>query len=214
MRALDLFCGAGGAGAGLARAGFTVKGVDFRPQPGYPFEFEERDVCDIEPWELLGYDFIWASPPCQKHTAMRTMHNAKAHLDLIPPTRALLEAAGVPYAIENVVGAPLLHPVMLCSSTLAPEGSPMELQRERLVEASFPVPPLPCAHRLPCLGLYGGHVRDRRRREGSKNRGREDPPLALAQRLMGVDWMTLGDMCQAIPPAYSEHVARAWLAQR
>jgi hypothetical protein len=35
MKALDLFCGAGGATRGLMQAGFAVTGVDLRPQARY-----------------------------------------------------------------------------------------------------------------------------------------------------------------------------------
>jgi hypothetical protein len=59
------------------------------------------------------------------------------------------------------------------------------------------------------IGVYGGHVRDRRRPKGTKS----NPPSELGFVAMGVPVgsMTLTELCDAIPPAYSRFVAEAWL---
>src|SRR5512135_844069 len=90
-----------------------IVGVDIKPQPRYPFTFVQADAMTFP---LEGYDFIWASPPCQAHTALRKMWNSKPHADLIPQTRERLVAAGIPYVIENVPGAPLSNPIRLCGT--------------------------------------------------------------------------------------------------
>lgn len=108
---LDLFCCAGGAAMGYHRAGFRVVGVDSRPQPRYPFEFIQGDA--LEHLSLYGseFDAAHASPPCQKYSAMtKGRWQSREHPDLVAPTRTMLIALGLPYIIENVVGAPLLNP--------------------------------------------------------------------------------------------------------
>lgn len=163
----DLFCGAGGAAMGLHRAGFDVEGWDIKPQPHYPFTFHLGNALDAD---LTGFDFVWASPPCQPHSALKTMPNAKHHDDLIPATREKLIAWGGPYIIENVPGSTTLSPVaMLCGTMfdLGTADGQAELRRHRYFESNIFLTSLVCRHsaRMVC-GVYGGHGRDRRRTIG------------------------------------------------
>lgn len=105
LRILDLLCGAGLAGEGYARAGFEVWGVDLHPMPRYPFPIIRGDALELDQRFLRAFDAIHASPPCQFGTELRHAKHAKHHDNLIPATRAMLQASGLPYVIENVRGA-------------------------------------------------------------------------------------------------------------
>jgi DNA (cytosine-5)-methyltransferase 1 len=237
LRALDLFCGAGGGARGLQQAGFHVTGVDLAPQPRYYGDaFIQADVLDLAPQPqdccdaflqavalelsiefLRGFDFLWASPPCQAHSALRHAHNARRRDDLIAATREMLVASGRPYVIENVVGAPLRDPFLLCGTMFdlrTPCGA--ELRRHRIFEASFAVSEPACAHRpgAAVLGIYGGHFRNRRRPAGTNHLPQTDFSASDAHAAMGISWkMTTAEISQAIPPAYSEFIAGEWIEQ-
>jgi DNA (cytosine-5)-methyltransferase 1 len=98
-----------------------VVGVDIKLQPRYPFAFVQADIAHIgmtwhDGW-LLSFDAIHASPPCQRFSDLAKRNgNAAEWPDLIDPTRALLRSTGLPYIIENVEGAPLIEPTMLCGT--------------------------------------------------------------------------------------------------
>lgn len=222
---LDLFCGAGGAAVGYHRAGFDVTGVDINPQVRYPFPFRQADALAYLAEYGHEYDAIHASPPCQAHSSLRTMHNALEHADLVPDTRALLKATGVPYVIENVPGAPLHFPVTLCGTMFDLGCDDAELRRHRLFESSVMLLAPACRHgrRADTLGVYGGHLRNRRRRvigvygEGVRDslrkldKGVDDFTVVQGREAMGIDWMTLAELCQSIPPAYTEYIGRQLL---
>lgn len=210
-RLLDLFCCAGGAGMGYHLAGFDVVGVDIVPRPRYPFKFVQADALTLPNFFLASFDAIHASPPCQAHTSMKTMHNAKEHLDLIEPTRALLVGSGVPWIMENVVGAPLADPILLCGTMFGLGVDGAELQRHRAFETSFPILLHPqCQHTSRrTIGIYGKGCRDSRRKFD-----KTIPEFTVVQgrAAMGCDWMTTEELSQAIPPAYTEFLGRHILA--
>ena len=193
---------------GYVHAGFEVVGVDNRPQPRYPFAFVQGDALN-PPVDLLAFAAIHASPPCQAHVSLRWMYNAKEHEDLIPRTRELLRASGLPYVIENVPGAPLLDPTCLCGTMFGLGADGAELRRHRLFESSVLLLAPTCNHGTceRVIGVYGGHGRDRRRAMNT-----QDFSTAARRRAMGIDWMTGAELSQAIPPAYTEFIGYQLMA--
>lgn len=154
-KAVDLFCGAGGAGTGLHRAGFDVTGIDIVDQPNYPFEFVKMSALDVD---VNDYDFVWGSPPCFLFTgiipaAQREKHGASwDHPNLIPDVRRMAVEAGKPYIIENVAGAvkELIDPVKLCGTMFD-----LKVFRHRLFESNMPLcVTRRCDHRNRGLGIH------------------------------------------------------------
>jgi DNA (cytosine-5)-methyltransferase 1 len=205
MRVLDLFCGGGGAGKGYADAGFAVTGVDIAPQKRYPFPFVQADAVEYVARYGHLFDLVHASPPCQRYSVTKGLHK-KEHPDLVPAIRTALRDAGRPYVIENVPGAPLIDPFLLCGQMFG-----LPLYRHRLFECSFPVlAPLHEAHAIPAQGCTGPSA------------ARAAAPIMClvghfsgvprAREVMGVPWMGQKEIAQAIPPKYTEFIGRAFVA--
>lgn len=215
LRALDLFCCAGGVSMGLHRAGFEVVGVDIKPRQNYPFEVIRHDALGLTDSFLSSFDFIWASPPCQGYSAMRHAPGAIGAERLIGATRARLSRIEtVLWVIENVEEARsvMIDPIMLCGSMFGLGAQGCQLQRHRLFEANFEITAPGCSHDdRPVIGVYGGHARKRSKAHGG--RGTRDAweggHKAAASEALGIDWMTLAELSEAIPPAYSEFIGKA-----
>jgi hypothetical protein len=198
-RLLDLFCCAGGAGMGYHRAGFEVVGVDIAPQPNYPFEFHQGDALDYVAEHWREFDAIHASPPCQGHTSLKAVHGNDWPL-LIPETRRLLVATGLPFVLENVVGAPLRRDLVLCGEMFG-----LSVIRHRAFEfgawTAAPIPHVP--HRGRVAGMRHGEWFEGPYFAVYGNGGGKGS-VQQWQQAMGIDWTAVRrEIAEAIPPAYT-----------
>lgn len=211
---LDACCCQGGASEGYRRAGFTPYGVDIAPQPRYPFPFHQGDTVAALDHLASGRGLLFTlpngggfvelfeeqikakhgSPPCQAYTLCQRIQS-NDHPELIEPVRELFQATSQPWIIENVEGAPLIDPVMLCGAMFG-----LETYRHRLFESSLPlwVPEHPDhvarttkMGRAPVPGEFMHIVGN----FSGVDRGRQ---------VMSMDWATRDGLREAIPPAYSQ----------
>ena len=225
MKALDLFCGAGGSTMGLLRTGFDVVGIDNNRKRGrrYPATFVCGNALD-PPVKLTDFDFIWASPPCQHFSVATPADRRDDHPDLIAATRDMLKASGVPYVIENVPQAPIRADVVLTGAMFD-----LDVVRRRHFEVSGYVAPFSLApqdwrrvDKGELASVAGGGCNNPIRFRGPAFKWRNLPlrikePLAKRNSVagwrdaMGIDWMTKDELREAIPPSYSEYIARQFL---
>lgn len=196
---------------GYHRAGFDVTGVDINPQPRYPFAFHQADALEFVAAHGREFDVIHASPPCQAYSLAR---NNGCHSDapaLIPQTRERLEQTGRPYVIENVIGAPLINPIMLCGASFGLGVAGLDLPRHRLFElhgVTLILVPR-CQHRSgKTIGVYGNGTN--KYHLDLLGRCVTADELRVA---MGIKWMTRRELSQAIPPAYTHFIGSAILGQ-
>lgn len=247
--ALDLYCGAGGVSRGLAEAGFThIVGIDIRPQPRYPrsssqplngtshhgathHEFMQADALSCRPSYLAeAFDFVWASPPCQRWTKFAACHRKNgprnsperhaAHPDLLTPTRRLLQDAArlsldllqkgrrrapLLWVIENVPGAPLRHDLTLCGAMFPWDD--LRVYRHRHFEANFPIPQPPHPpHQQVVKQLWMDDVTED---DFVTVCGHFRNPT-LAAKAMGLhdQGLTGRELAQSIPPPFARYIGR------
>lgn len=208
LRVLDAFCGAGGATRGYQLVGFHVTGVDIEPQPNYiGDEFYKDDAVEFIKKHGWKFDFIHASPPCQASSALtKGTNRGRRYPQLIPDTRGALHAAGRPWVIENVSGAPIRRDITLCGEMFG-----LDVIRHRHFEFAHPRGwvsrvPIHVAHRGRVAGMrhgiwYQGPYFAVYGEGGGKG------TVAQWQKAMGIDWTKIRkEIAEAIPPAYTHWI--------
>lgn len=198
---LDLFSGAGGASRGYADAGFDVVGCDRASQPNYPYEWHKGDVFQLFEYLVGQYQpsAIHASPSCRDHTFLTSRAGFDGTGFQLNAIRELLQATGLPYVIENVMGADMRPDLVLCGSMFG-----LRTYRHRQFEISGFTATAP-AHSKHTV-LTATKQRRQRWAEGWNVSITGDVGVYLGPEAMGIDWMNGNELCQAIPPAYTRHI--------
>lgn len=189
--------------------------MDIRTQPNYPFEFIKCDALfilgclirgdSINGHEMSDFDAVHASPPCQRYSVSRHIHDSgDRHTDLVAPTRELLVSSGKPWVIENVPGSPLEGwPVTLCGLMFG-----LKVLRHRLFESSVMLMQ-PSHPKHPKGNLTNSCEGYSRGEQGFVCVAGHNFSRVAGAAAMGIDWMkTRHELAQAIPPAYTEFVGR------
>ncbi|MFJ1529943.1 DNA methylase [Streptomyces mirabilis] len=221
-RVLDLYSCSGGAGKGYEWAGFEVDGCDIADRPRYPFPYHRGDALGylarlIATGEIERYSLVHASPPCQAGCGLTVGTNQSqgwggTHVDLVAPTRELLDRTGLPYVIEQPNGrARIRKDLSLCGEMFG-----LGVLRHRNFE----------------LGRWGvmqpAHPRHRGYVRGWRHGVYRDDPYVAAygdgggkatvpemQHAMGITWTDVHEeLTEAIPPAYTRWIGTAFMTAR
>jgi DNA (cytosine-5)-methyltransferase 1 len=232
-RILDTYCGAGGAAVGYHRAGFAPYGVEKDPQRtlNYPFPVHVGDARTalatlmrgekipfrsrhrfsgmVTQWLALS-DFaaVHGSPPCQGYTALAAVHR-NDWPKLVPETRDLLDATGLPYVLENVQGSPARPDLVLCGEMFG-----LAVIRHRYFELGRWTATAPAhkPHRGRVAGMRHGQWFDGPY-YAVYGQGGSRGTVAQWQQAMGITWTDVRrEIAEAIPPAYTEHIGAQLLA--
>lgn len=176
---------------------------------------------------------IWQSWPCQEANTARVTNVKRGiadnHEQFIPRARELSERIGIPYVLEQPTSSrrgTIRRDLTLCMDMFKGDMPPPWVMKHRSFE-------LGCwpgrtmnnswdAPKAPPHPKHAGKVRGWRHGEyfdgpyvAAYGKGGGKATAEEIAHAMQIDWMTdRFDLCEAIPPAYSEYIGRAFLEYR
>jgi hypothetical protein len=171
---------------------------------------------------------IHQSWPCQDGNTATAGNRARGladdHQQFIPEARRLSDLIGIPYVIEQPTSSRrdlIRRDLTLCMDMFKGDIPPPWVQKHRSFEVTGFGVPQP-VHPRGSIAGHQGYVRGHR--HGVVRAGLDAPYVAgygkgggkaTASELrhaMGIDWMDdRFDLCEAIPPAYSEYIGWEFL---
>jgi DNA (cytosine-5)-methyltransferase 1 len=209
---LDLYCGGGGAAKGYINAGFQVVGIDIYEQTNYPGLYINAPALFYLFRHFNEFDFIHASPPCQKYSKSTAIHRnkGKRYQDIISLLRNRLLKTGKPFCIENVPTAPLRKDLILTGYMFQ-----LPLIKKRIFEFHkilILTPGIPPKNGTVKNGDYAQVVGKGNKKGQSKDNKQFYFPGTFMEQwryAMNIDFMTKPkELSNAIPPAYTAFIGK------
>jgi len=189
----------------------------------------------LESGEVIVPDLVHQSWPCQHGNTATASNRARGivddHEQFIPRARELSDELGIPYVIEqptSSVRGLIRRDLTLCMDMFKGDMPPPWVQKHRSFEiVGFKVPqpehpvgpvrggsmagfPKPAGHAGRVRGWRHGAYYDGPYVAAYGKGGYKGKPAEIAHA-MQIDWMTERfDLCEAIPPAFTEHIGRSF----
>jgi len=208
FRLLDCGCKAGGSSKGYYDAGFKVTGLDIEEQPKFPnyMEFIKGDffnaLKDID--FISQFDAIHAGPICKRYSSItKTAGTNENWPDQIGELRDLLIKTGKLFIIENVPGAPLNKPFMLCGTMFG-----LNIIRHRLFETNWTININPWEMRCQHMKRVVKHGRKPDENKHYAAATGHFSGVDFVSKSMDIDWMGQAELSQAIPPAFTNYIGK------